>query len=55
MDQCKPLDDGGAHAVSGDAGRVPGRQGRAVQVDPMKSMLKLPGTRHLKLKCDELL
>ena len=26
-----------------------------MQVDPIKPMLKPPGTRHLKLKCDELL
>jgi hypothetical protein len=24
-----------------------------VQVDPIKPKLKLPGTKHLKLKCDE--
>jgi hypothetical protein len=26
-------------------------QGKAVQVDPIKSTLKAPGTKHLKLKC----
>jgi len=30
-------------------------QGKAVQVDPIKPKLKPPGTKHLKLKCDELL
>ena len=29
-------------------------QGRAVQVDPMKPMLKPPGNKHLKLYCDLL-
>ena len=29
--------------------------GRPVQVDPIKPMLKPPGTKHLKLECDELL
>jgi len=32
-----------------------GGQGRAVQVDPMKPMLKPPGIKQLKLKCDILL
>ena len=39
------------------AGDEPGagvpQHGRAVQVDPMKSMLKAPGTKRLKLKHDE--
>ena len=26
-----------------------------MQVDPIKPKLKAPGTKHLKLKCDELL
>ena len=30
-------------------------QGRAVQVEPMKPMLKAPGAKHLKLKYDKLL
>jgi len=30
-----------------------GGQGRAVQVDPMKPVLKAPGTKRLKLECDE--
>ncbi len=29
-----------------------GRHGRAVQVEPMKPMLKAPGTKRLKLKYD---
>jgi len=57
VDECKPL-------VGGDPGRggvpqhhrLPDRhRGRAVQVDPIEPMLKPPGTKHLKLKCDELL
>jgi hypothetical protein len=36
--------------------RVDGRRlGEAVQVDPFKLMLKPPGTKRLKLNCDELL
>jgi hypothetical protein len=34
---------------------VGGLLGGAVQVDPMKPMLKLPGPMLLKLKCDKLL
>jgi hypothetical protein len=30
-------------------------QGEAVQVDPIRSTLKAPGPKHLKLKCDILL
>jgi hypothetical protein len=30
-------------------------KGKAVQVEPMKSKLKPPGTKRLKLKCDTLL
>jgi hypothetical protein len=30
-------------------------QGRAVQVDPIKPILKPPGTKRLKLECDILL
>jgi len=37
------------------AKRFPQQHGRAVQVDPVKPMLKPPGTKHLKLKCDILL
>ena len=29
--------------------------GEAVQVDPMKHILKPPGAKHLKLKCDTVL
>jgi hypothetical protein len=32
-----------------------GDLGRAVQIDPMKPMLKPPRTKRLKLKCDILL
>ena len=31
-----------------------GHPGQAVQVDPIKPTLKPPGTKRLKLKCDEL-
>jgi len=31
-----------------------GRHGRAVQVDPIKPMLKPPGTKHLELRYDKL-
>ena len=31
------------------------KNGEAVQVHPMNPKLKLPGTKHLKLKCDALL
>ena len=31
------------------------RHGEAVQVDPRKPQLKPPGSKHLKLKCDDLL
>jgi len=34
---------------------VPGRQGRAVQVDPIRPTLKAPGTKRLKLEYDRLL
>ncbi len=34
--------------------RRPRGQGRAVQVDPIKPMLKVPGTSCLKLKHDKL-
>jgi len=30
------------------------RHGRAVQVDPIKPSEKAPGTKRLRLKCDEL-
>ena len=33
----------------------PGRQGRALQVDPMKPTLKAPGSKRSKLKYDKLL
>ena len=58
MDECKPLHTGvqrpqAARDVPGveqDAGH-----GRPVQLDPIKPMLKPPGTKHLKLNCDGLL
>jgi hypothetical protein len=33
--------------------RAAAELGRAVLVDPIRSMLKAPGTRRLKRKCDE--
>ena len=42
---------GGVHAAAG-AGR---HQGKPVQVEPMKPTLKVPGTKRLNLKYDELL
>jgi len=33
--------------------RDAGRRGGAVQVGPIKSKLKSPGTKRLKLQCDE--
>ena len=39
----------------GAGGEGPRAQGRAVQVEPMKPILKPPGTKRLKLKYDKLL
>jgi hypothetical protein len=36
-------------------GKQGGHLGGAVQVDPVKPTLKAPGTKRLKLKCDQLL
>ena len=67
MGKCKPLHVGpvtrwGTVVQSGCAGHVaslaPARcpgQGRAVQVNPIIPKLKPPGTKLLKLNCDELL
>ena len=46
------LYDGGGRG-GGRAAGVAGPRGRAVQVDPIKPELKAPGTKRLKLKCDE--
>jgi hypothetical protein len=43
--ECKPLPVGRAH----------GRRGRAVQVEPINTVLNAPGTKRLKLKHDKLL
>jgi len=40
---------GGAAAAAGACGYV---RGRAVQVDPIKSVWKAPGTKRSKLRCD---
>ena len=60
VDECKPLEMGGG--VQGDTPWTPphgkgsgGGRGRAMQVDPMKPKLKLPGTKRLKPRCDTLL
>ena len=37
----------------GDVPTDPGDHGNAVQVDPIKPMLKAHGTKRLKLKCEE--
>jgi len=42
-------------ATAGDDVRRHGAQGKALQVDPIKPTLKLPGTKRLKLNCDILL
>jgi hypothetical protein len=36
--------------ITGGLGAV----GRALQVEPMKAVLKAPGTKHLKLRYDEV-
>jgi uncharacterized protein (DUF983 family) len=43
VNECKPLKEGKQGIISG----------RAVQVEPMKPVLKAPVSKHLKLKCDE--
>jgi len=49
VDECKPLHKGG-HRVQHYH-----HEGRAVQVDPIRPNLELPGAKHLKLNCDEAL
>ena len=49
MDECKPLVHGGLGAGQ----LLP--HGGAVQVDPIKPILRPPGSKHLKLNCDVLL
>jgi len=54
VDECKPLDAGGAGGASGgerERGVYP--LGRAVQVDPIKPTLKVAGSQRLKLEYDE--
>ena len=64
MDECEPLSAGeqaGDVHRAGHAAVVPPHdqarhlhhQGRPVQVDPIKPMLKAPCTKRLKLRCDE--
>ena len=51
MDECKPLVGGGLLG----AGVLHTGRGEAVQVDPIKPILKPPGTKHLQLKRDIVL
>jgi len=57
--QVAALHSGGGAAAGPEGGEVPaavrGVPGTAVQVEPMKPMLKAPGTKQLNLKYDELL
>ena len=55
MDECKPLRSGGGGHPRVLRAQQPEQCGRAVQVKPMKSMLKTPVTKCLKLKCNNLL
>jgi hypothetical protein len=60
VDECKPLvrgREGALHQDGGVAGaqRVGLLRGKAVQVAAMKSKLKVPATKLLRLKHDELL
>ena len=60
MDESKTLPAGvpdGPVRVPVGVGPAPGArglQGEAVQLDPIKPKLKPPGTKHSKLKCDDL-
>ena len=45
MDECKLLPSGSASRSSIASNT---RRGRVVQVDPIKFVLKAPGTKHLK-------
>jgi hypothetical protein len=61
VDECKPLGGGGGAVEyvrsrfggggGGERGDAP-RLGRAVQLDPVNTMLKAPGIKRLKLKRD---
>ena len=61
MDECKPLKLGftpradAPKCAASDAEFDPLPPGRAVQVDPIKPTLKVPGTERLKLKYHETL
>jgi hypothetical protein len=50
-----PLERGIRRDLAAGRGRRVGAPGKAVQVEPMKSKLKPPGTKRLKLNCDVLL
>ena len=55
MDECQPLVSGHYNNFGTKYPLPKKRQGKAVQVDPMKSTLKAPGTEGLKLQYDDLL
>ena len=55
VDECKPLAGGVRRPGHGGGGAAAQGQGEAVQVEPMKLMLKPPGTKRLKLKYYKLL
>jgi len=57
VDECTPLAGGAARHLRGapPARGVPRHPGRPVQVDPIKPVLKPPGSMLLTLKCDALL
>ena len=55
MDECKPLAFGPHSPEVATAVRMlDATLGKAMHIDPMKPMLKAPGTERLKLKCDIL-
>jgi len=59
VNKCKPLRSGHERRAAADLhprGRAAhlAAPGRAVQVDPIKPMLKAPGTKRLKLNGNEL-
>jgi hypothetical protein len=58
VSKCKPLVPGSAPPPAlAPAARaaLSARLGKVVQVDPMKPILKPPGTKHFEPKCDKVL
>ena len=55
MDECKPLVRGDGAAPDCVLVRARGnvRRGKAVQVAPIKSTLEAPGSKPVKVQCDE--